>query len=360
MRVPLPRHAASLSRWGIDQLGSGARNLRASTSLHGGTPVTDREAGPTAPGGLGDPMLAPRFMEVATFMRAPMIEDFSKFDIAMVGVPYDGAVTNRPGARHGPREIRNASTMMRTIHPVTRVNPYELCRIGDAGDVPFTRLYDPADAHDDIQRFFDSLHAAGVMALAAGGDHSVTLPILRAVASERPVGLIHIDAHTDTWDEFMGSRYSHGAPFRRAVEEGLIDPGRTVQIGIRGAQNSPEGWDYSESTGMRVLYMHEVERLGIDAVVEEARRVVGDGPIYLSFDIDSVDPAFAPGTGTPEVGGFTTRECLDLVRGLRGLPIVGADVVEVAPPFDPGGGTALVAATVMYELLCLLAEAHQP
>jgi guanidinopropionase len=209
----------------------------------------------------------------------------------------------------------------------------------------------------DIQDSFSSLHAAGVVPLAVGGDHSITLPILRAVAKERPVSLIHIDAHTDTWDEFMGSKYSHGAPFRRAVEEGLIEPGRTIQIGIRGGQNSTEGWDFSESSGMRVIFMDEVSRSGIEAVGEEARRVVGEGPTYLSFDIDSLDPAFAPGTGTPEVGGLTTRESLALIRMFRGVQLIGADVVEVAPPFDPSGNTALVAATMMYELLCILAEA---
>jgi guanidinopropionase len=305
-----------------------------------------------------DPMSAPRYMEIPTFMRAPLINDLSEIDIAMIGVPYDGAVTNRPGARHGPREIRNASSMMRSIHPSTRISPYDLCRIGDGGDVPFTRAYDIEGAHADIEARFSEVRLAGVTALAAGGDHSISLPILRALAPEQPLSLVHIDAHTDTWDEFMGSPYSHGAPFRRAVEEGLIDPKRTVQIGIRGAQNSSEGWDYSADSGMRVLFMEDVTRMGIDAVADEARRIVGEGPTYLSFDIDSLDPAFAPGTGTPEVGGFTTVESLALLRGLRGLHLIGADVVEVAPAYDPSGTTALVGATIMYELLCLLAEAR--
>ena len=301
-------------------------------------------------------MSAPRYMEIASFMRAPLIDDLSVFDIAMIGVPYDGAVTNRPGARHGPREIRNASSMMRSIHPSTRIDPYELCRVGDGGDVPFSRAYDIEGAHADIEEFFSAFHREGVTPLAAGGDHSITLPILRAIAFEQPVGLIHVDAHTDTWDEYMGSPYSHGAPFRRATEEGLIDPERTVQIGIRGAQNSSEGWDFSQSSGMRVLFMEDVTRMGIDAVAKEARRVVGSGPTYLSFDIDSLDPAFAPGTGTPEVGGLTTVESLTLLRKLRGVRLIGADVVEVAPAYDPSGTTALIGATMMYELLCLLAE----
>lgn len=313
--------------------------------------MTDRE-----PDSRHDERSSPRYMNIATFMRAPMIDDLSDFDIALVGVPYDGAVTNRPGARHGPREVRNASSMMRSIHPTTRVNPYELRRVGDGGDVPFTRVYEVEAAHKDIEAFFAGFKAAGVLSLAVGGDHSVTLPILRGLTSGSPVGLIHIDAHTDTWDEFMGSRYNHGAPFRRAVEEGLIDPTRTVQIGIRGAQNSMDGWEFSEAAGMRVIFMDEVTRIGVEAVAQEARRVVGDGPTYLSFDIDSLDPAFAPGTGTPEVGGLTTIESLTLLRALRGVPLMGADVVEVAPPFDPTGGTSLIAATLLYELLCLVAE----
>ncbi len=302
------------------------------------------------------PMSGPRYMHIPTFMRTPLIADASEFDIAFVGVPYDGAVTNRPGARHGPREIRNASSMMRAIHPTTRVNPYELRRVGDGGDVPFTRLYEPEAAHQDIERCIAGFKKEGVVPLAVGGDHSVTLPVLRALVSDEPVGLIHIDAHTDTWDEFMGSRYSHGAPFRRAVEERLIDPRRTIQIGIRGAQESTEGWDYSAAAGMRVVFMDEVTRVGVESVAQEALQLVGDGPTYLSFDIDSIDPAFAPGTGTPEIGGLTSVEALTLLRALRGVQLMGADVVEVAPPFDPTGGTSLIAATVLYELLCLMAE----
>jgi guanidinopropionase len=314
--------------------------------------VTDRERDDRP-----DPMLAPRYMDIPTFMRTPLIDDPEEFDVALVGIPYDGAVTNRPGARHGPREIRNASSMMRAIHPTWRTNPYELCRVGDGGDVPFARLYEPEAAHEDIEKFISSFATAGTHIVAAGGDHSVTLPVLRGLVSDGPVGLIHIDAHTDTWDEFMGSRYSHGAPFRRAVEEGLIDPLRTIQIGIRGAQNSTEGWDYSDSSGMRVVFMEEVTRVGMEAVAQEATRIVGGQPTYISFDIDSIDPAFAPGTGTPEIGGLTSVESLTLLRALRSVNVMGADVVEVAPPFDPTGSTSLLAATIMYELLCLLAEA---
>jgi guanidinopropionase len=301
-------------------------------------------------------MNAPRYMGIPTFMRTPLIADPAASDITMVGVPYDGAVTNRPGARHGPREIRNSSSLTRSIHHVTRINPYRLCRIGDAGDVPFTRVYEVEAAHEDITRFFARLHQAGVVPLAAGGDHSITLPIFRAIAADGPVGMIHVDAHTDTWDQFLGCKFMHGAPFRRAVEENLLDPRRTVQIGIRGAQGSSEGWDYSRDSGMRVIFMEEFTRLGVEAVIAEARQIVGDGPTYISFDVDGLDPVYAPGTGTPEIGGLTTIEAQALIRGLRNLNLIGADVVEVAPPFDPSGNTALVGATIMYEILCLLAE----
>ncbi len=303
-----------------------------------------------------DPMDSPRYAEIATFMRAPLVRDVTGLDVAMVGVPFDGAVTNRPGARLGPREIRNQSSNLRKIHPVTRVNPFSAARVADVGDVRLPEIYDLPAVVRDIEAFFAKVCGAGAKPLTAGGDHSITHPILRAVGSERAVGLIQIDAHTDTWDEFLGSPLHHGAPFRRAVEAGVIDPKRTVQIGIRGPQNFTDGWDYSEDSGMTVVFMHEVDQHGLDGVIEIARTVVGDGPTYVSFDIDGIDPTFAPGTGTPEVGGFSSREALALVRGLRGLDVVGADVVEVAPPLDPSGNTALLGATIMYELLCLMVD----
>ncbi len=307
-----------------------------------------------------DPKLAPRYSEIATFMRAPLALDLDGVDIALAGVPFDGGVTNRPGARHGPREIRNSSSMIRILHPVTRINPFELCRVADVGDVRFTQLSRIEETEREIREFFERVTASGAIPLAAGGDHTISFPILEAVAKDDPVGLIHIDAHTDTWGEWQGSVVHHGAPFRRAVERGLIDPRRTIQIGIRGAQTTTEGWDFSRDSGIRVLFMHEIEEMGVGAVIEEARRTVGDGPIYITFDVDGLDPAYAPGTGTPEAGGLTTREALRLLRGMRGLDLIGGDVVEVAPPFDPSGNTALVGATLMYEILCLLAESlHQ-
>jgi guanidinopropionase len=304
-----------------------------------------------------DPKTAPRYTEIPTFMRTPHESRLDDLDIAIAGVPFDAGVTNRPGARHGPREIRNMSSLTRTIHHVTRVNPYELCRVGDVGDVRFTNVYYLDEAINNIEVFYRKLHAAGVIPLSAGGDHSITYPIFKAIAAQKPIGLIHIDAHTDTWDEFLGSRVHHGAPFRRAVEDGLLDPKRTVQIGIRGAQTTSDGWDYSVEKGMRIIFIEEFIQTGVPAVIAEARRVVGEGPTYISFDVDSLDPVYAPGTGTPEIGGLTTREAQALLRGLRGLNLIGGDVVEVAPPFDLTGNTALVGATIMYEILCLLAEA---
>lgn len=302
-------------------------------------------------------MSAPRYSGPATFMRTSLVRDASHLDIALIGVPFDGGAENRPGQRHGPHEVRNMSTLLRAVHHVTRVNPYELCRVGDAGDVPMEHMFDLEASHAAIVQFVDAVRKAGAVPLSVGGDHSITLPILRAIAADGSVGLVHVDAHTDTCDEEFGSKYTHGTPFRRAVEEGLLDPKRTVQIGIRGAQNSDEGWTYSADSGMRVIFMEEFTRLGVDAVVAETRRMVGDGPTYVSFDVDSLDPAFAPGTGTPEVGGMTTIEAQALLRGLSGLDLIGGDVVEVSPPFDLSGNTALVGATLMYEILCLLAEA---
>ncbi len=304
-----------------------------------------------------DPLDEVRYYGIPTFLRAPIAQSLEGLDIALAGVPFDAGATNRPGARHGPREIRNQSQLTRRIHPSTRIDPFALCRVADVGDVRFEDVFSLEAAHAAIEAFFGRLHQAGARPLTAGGDHSITYPILRAIAGEGPIGLIQFDSHPDTWDEWKGSRIHHGAPFRRAVEEGLIDPKRTVQVGLRGPQNDTWGWDYSIESGMRVIFMEEVARIGIDQVIAETRRVVGGGPVYLSFDIDGLDPAFAPGTGTPEIGGFTTLEAQTFLRGLRGLWLVGADVVEVSPPFDPSGNTALAGAGMMYELLCLLAEA---
>lgn len=299
---------------------------------------------------------APRFAEIATLLRAPLATSLESVQIGAFGIPYDGALTNRPGARHGPREIRNQSSLIRAINHVTRIDPYALAEIRDMGDVAFTAIFEIEAAHAEIAGFARTLVGAGILPLGFGGDHSVSLPLLRAVAQDGPVALIHIDAHTDTWDSFQGSKFNHGAPFRRAVEENLIDPKATIQIGIRGTQNISEGWDYSRDAGMRVVFCEELHARGPAAIAEEASALVGDRPVYLSFDIDSLDPVYAPGTGTPEIGGMTTHQAQALLQGLRGLRYVGADLVEVSPPFDPSYVTALAGAMLGYEILCLLAE----
>ena len=303
-------------------------------------------------------MKRPRFTEISTFMRAPIAQNLDDLDIALIGVPMDLGVTNRAGARHGPREIRNASSLMRLYNVSTGINPYDLCRIADVGDVPINNLFNLEEAIRNIAAYYREIQSAGVIPLSAGGDHSITYPIFQGIAADRPVGMIHIDAHTDTWGEFYGSKFHHGAPFRLSVEDGLLDPQRTIQIGIRGGQNTLEGLEFSRSSGMRVVMMDEFADIGVDAVIAEARRVAGDGPTYISFDVDGLDPVYAPGTGTPEIGGITTVDALRLLRGLRGLNLVGGDVVEVAPPFDQTGNTALVGATLMFEILCLLAESE--
>lgn len=305
-----------------------------------------------------DPMREPRFTGLATFMRAPYAESLQGVDIGLIGVPTDIGVTNRPGARHGPREIRNASSLMRAFNLGLGVSPYDLCRVADLGDVRLAHRYDLQKQVEEIEAFYRGVHAAGVIPISAGGDHSITYPIFRAIASERPVGMVHIDAHCDTWGEFFGSKFTHGAPFRLAVEAGVLDPKRTIQIGIRGGQNFLDGIEFSRSHGMRVMFIEEFAELGVERVIQEARRVVGDGPTYISFDVDGLDPVYAPGTGTPEVGGITTLEAQRLLRGLRGLNLIGGDVVEVAPPFDQTGNTALVGATMMFEILCLVADSQ--
>jgi guanidinopropionase len=305
-----------------------------------------------------DSGLFPRFAGVPTFMRLPQAEP-EEVDIALIGIPFDGGTTNRAGARHGPRELRNQSSMVRRVHHVSGISPFDLVRVADCGDVP-TNPLDLDDALERIANFYARVRAAGTVPLTAGGDHLISLPILRGLASDGPLGMIHFDAHTDTYDSFFGtSRYNHGTPFRRAIEEGLLDPKRVVQIGLRGAISDASNYDYAREQGVRLIFIEEVEARGVDAVMEEARMIVGAKPIYVSFDIDVIDPSFAPGTGTPEIGGVTTREAQALVRQLRGLDMAGADLVEVSPPFDQGGITALCGATIMFELLCVLAESAQ-
>lgn len=305
-------------------------------------------------------METPRFSGLASFMRLPVMEPREapgRIDIGLVGIPFDGATTNRPGARLGPRGVREASTGTRARNAATGIAPYDLAACADLGDVPVNPV-DVAATARAIEAFHRPLAEAGIVPLSVGGDHFVTYPVLRAIGCTRPLGLIHIDAHSDTDDgQYDGTRLTHGTPFRRAIEDGVLDPRRMVQIGLRGSTDSADELDWALGQGVRVVPMEGVIDRGLPSVLAEARTVVGDGPAYLSFDVDALDPAYAPGTGTPEMGGFTAREALQIVRALRGLDLVGADVVEVAPPLDPSGVTALVGATLAFEILCLLAEA---
>jgi guanidinopropionase len=302
----------------------------------------------------------PRYAGIATLMRLPHVDPGSdlikQVDIGLIGVPWDGGTTNRPGARHGPRQVRDVSTMVRNINRASRINPFELCNCADLGDTPVNPV-DLMDSLNKITSFYDAIHQSGVIPLSVGGDHLVSLPILRAIATDGPMGMVHFDAHTDTWNRYFGdSLYTHGTPFRRAIEEGLLDPKRVVQIGIRGALYNDSENDWGEQQGIRVIDIDEFCSMGVEAVVSEARRVVGDKPTYVTFDVDALDPVYAPGTGTPEIGGLTTIQAQHLIRGLHGLNIIGGDVVEVSPPFDPSGNTALVAATLLFEILCVMSE----
>ncbi len=312
---------------------------------------------PTRYHDLSDPQARPRYSGIASFFRTPHTEHLDEVDIGLIGVPYDGGVTNRSGARHGPRAVREQSALLRRINAATGVTPFATARVRDLGDCWLERPFALEGALDEIAAFYRGVVGAGVVPLSVGGDHSISLAILRAVGEGRPVGMVHIDAHCDTGDDYLGSRFHHGAPFRRAVEEGLLDPARVIQIGIRGTVNDPDMWGFSSQSGMRVLSMDEFADKGWRFAAEEARRVAGSGPTYLTFDIDSLDPAQAPGTGTPEAGGITALEALRLLRMLRGLDLVGADLVEVSPPFDVGELTAFNGASILFELLCLLVEA---
>lgn len=301
----------------------------------------------------------PRFAGIPTFMRLPHIplEDarIEKVQIGLIGAPWDGGTTNRPGPRHAPRQLRDYSTMIRHQNGATGVRPFDLARCADLGDVP----PNPADLMDSMDRmthFFDRVRERGILPLTAGGDHLCTLPILRALARNRPLGMIHFDSHTDLFQSYFGGfKYTHGTPFRRAVEEELLDPKRVVMIGIRGPAYDTEDRDFARSVGITVIPIEDFHARGVEDVMVEAREIAGTGETYVSYDIDFIDPAFAPGTGTPEIGGPNSYQALQVVRQLEGVNVVGADLVEVSPPFDQSGGTAFLGVTIMFELLCILA-----
>ncbi|RED18128.1 agmatinase [Pontivivens insulae] len=303
----------------------------------------------------------PRFAGVPSFMRLPHLgEDDprrAEVDIGLIGIPWDAGTTNRPGPRHGPRQLRDYSTMMRRVNPYSKTDPFALCNCADLGDVN----PNPVDLEDTlgrIERFYADVAAQGIVPMTAGGDHLTSLPVLRALAKDGPLGMVHFDAHTDLYDSYFGGyRYTHGTPFRRAIEEGVLDPKRVVQIGIRGPMYDGEDIEWGRAQGVRIITIEEFFDLGVPAVMAEARRIVGDAPTYCSFDIDFIDPAFAPGTGTPEVGGPTSFQAQQCVRMLDGLNLIGADMVEVSPPFDPSGGTAWLGVNIIFEIMCVLSKA---
>ncbi len=301
---------------------------------------------------------APRYSGPRTFMRLPYVQTTEEVDVAVVGIPTDDAVSYRSGARFGPEAIRSASILLRPYSPALKLDVTEHLSIVDHGDAPTA----PGDVVETLKRvasYLRPLHEAGVVPLCLGGDHSVTLAELRAAAAVHgPLGLVHLDAHADVWDSYYGLRYFHGTVFRRALEEGLIDPARSLQAGMRGTLYGAEDEAEPERLGLRCLPWRELRALGPDAFGELARRVTGEQPAFLTFDIDFVDPAFAPGTGTPEVGGPNSAEALAYLEALTGIAFVGLDCVEVAPAYDPAGITAWLAANACHSMLCLIALAR--
>lgn len=296
----------------------------------------------------------PRFGGPATFMRLPAVDLSEELDAAFIGVPFDIGTSNRPGARLAPREIRDESRMLRPFNVSTGADPFNSLTVADIGDVPIN-TFNLQKSINIIEAFYDDVLGCGVAPLTMGGDHTIALPILRALRKKHgPIGVIHVDAHADINDHMFGESIAHGTPFRRAVEEGLLDGNRVVQIGLRGTGYSANEYDWSRDQGFRVVTAEECWHKSLTPLMEEVREKVGGGPVYISFDIDGLDPAFAPGTGTAEVGGLTVMQGIEIIRGSRGLDIVGADLVEVSPPFDMSRNTSVVAANLLYEMLCVL------
>jgi guanidinopropionase len=301
-------------------------------------------------------MTTPRFADIATFFRLPVVKDLGKIDYCICGIPWDGGTTNRPGARHGPREVRSASSLIRLYHPVSLKSPYDHFNIADIGDCPVN----PADLQDSLNKiegFYQKIKNANVIPLSIGGDHLVSLPILRALAKDEPVALFQFDSHTDTWDSYFGGyKYTHGTPFRRAIEEKLINPKKYVMLGLRGSLYDPKDFDWARDQGVTIITIDEYYKMGFEKTMKIVKEVLGDSKTYLTFDIDGIDSTFAPGTGTPELGGFSVRESQLIIRSLNEINFIGADVVEVSPPFDINNITSLVGATMAFEILCSMTK----
>ena len=288
-----------------------------------------------------------------TLLDFPYRKDWGGLDVALVGVPMDLGVTNRPGARFGPRALR-AIERVGPYHPSFNLIPANVLRCADVGDVPFRSRFSLQKSIEDIEAFYRKIAEAGLAPISAGGDHSITYPVMKALGADTPLGMVHIDAHCDTAGPYDGEKFHHGGPFRLAVLDGVLDPDRCVQIGIRGSAEL--SWAFSYDSGMTVIHMDDFHDMGLAAAVSLCREKLAGGPVYVSVDVDGIDPAYTPGTGTPEVGGLTPLETQRLLRGLAGLPLVGGDLVEVAPQYDPSANTAHVGATMMFELLGLLAH----
>ena len=308
------------------------------------------------PRGPADATVDPRYAGLATFARLPTTQEVPRWDIAIVGIPYDGGTSYRPGARFGPAAVRQGSRLLRPYHPALGSLPFELAQVVDAGDIPCTP-FSTEEAVTEIERGAEALLAGGGRLVAVGGDHTVALPLLRATARRYgPLALVHFDAHLDTWDTYFGQRYTHGTPFRRSWEEGLLRRDRSVHVGLRGPLYAETDLVEDAGMGFAQITTDQVAQLGVAAVVGHVRARVGDAPLYVSVDIDVLDPAHAPGTGTPEAGGLTSRELLSVLRGLEPAHIVGADVVEVCPAYDHAEITAIAAAHVLYDLVTLMAR----
>ena len=291
-------------------------------------------------------------------LRLPTQVGADGLDACFVGVPLDTGTSNRPGTRFGPRQIRAESSLLRPFNVATDAAPFDSLQVADVGDAPIVP-FNLGRSVEIIEGFYDDLIANGCRTLTLGGDHTIALPILRAMKKRYgPVGLIHVDAHADVTDSLLGEKIYHGSPFRRAVEEQLIEPSRVVQIGLRGSGYGADDFDWGRERGFRVVLAQECWHRSLTPLMEEVREQVDDGPVYLTYDIDSLDPGLAPGTGTPEIGGLTTPQGLEIIRGCRGLDIVGADLVEVSPPYDTTGNTALIGANFLFEMLCVLPGVH--
>lgn len=296
----------------------------------------------------------PRFAGPATMMRLPQFASAAGLDACFVGVPLDIGTSLRAGARFGPRDIRQNSVLIRPYQMATRARPFDSLRVADIGDVAIN-TFSLEKSLAIIETAYDEILSHDCLPLTMGGDHTIALPILRAMRRKHgPVGLVHVDAHADVNDEMFGEKIAHGTPFRRAVEEGLLDCQRVVQIGLRATGYGPDDFDWPRQQGFRVVQAEECWHRSLVPLMDEVRAQLGHGPVYLSFDIDGLDPAFAPGTGTPEIGGLTTIQGMEIIRGCRGLDLIGCDLVEVAPPYDPFGTTSLLAANLLYEMLCVL------